>query len=316
MRTGKVGVWIRVSLGLLFLLRTAGLASAHAGEPPAPHDLWTAWNWEPAILFGLALIGIFYARGARSLWQRAGAGREGLSRRVLPFTLGWLALFAALVSPLDALSGVLFSAHMIQHLLLMQVAAPLLVLGFSPAILAWGVPYRWRGALRTRDGAFTWARSLWKLVSHPLTAWSLHVLALWAWHVPGLYGAALADERLHALEHFSFLGSGLLYWGSLLYATRSEQLGARLLSVFTLGLQSGLLGALLTFSSQPWYAGQSAGAAAWGLTSLGDQQLAGVLMWVPGGAVTLLAALWLLGARLAAMEREDRAGGRMVEGEP
>ena len=176
----------------------------------------------------------------------------------------------------------------------MQVAAPLLVLGLSPAILAWCVPRSWRFVL-TRSHSFTGLQALWKLLSHPLVAWTLHVLALWVWHTPGLYQAALVNENLHALEHISFLGSGLLYWWSLLYTTRGEQLGVRLLSLFTMGLQSGLLGALLTFSPQTWYTGQSAAAASWGLTPLSDQQLAGVLMWMPAGLIYLAAALWALG---------------------
>jgi putative membrane protein len=113
---------------------------------------------------------------------------------------------------------------------------------------------------------------------------------------------------VHVLEHLSFLGSGLLFWWSLLYSLHEGQLGLRLLSIFTIGMQSGLLGALLTFAPQPWYAAQSAGAVAWGLTPLADQQLAGVLMWIPAGVIYLAAALALLGARLVAMERADLAG--------
>ncbi|NLG70911.1 MAG: cytochrome c oxidase assembly protein [Chloroflexi bacterium] len=300
---------------LILLLATTGTAAAHPGQPPAPHDLPEAWNWDPVILSGLILTGFAYARGLRSYWLRSESGRSTLRRRALAFSTGWLALFTALVSPLDTLSSALFSAHMAQHILLMQVAAPLLVLGLSPAILAWCVPRSWRFVL-TRSHSFTGLQALWKLLSHPLVAWTLHVLALWVWHTPGLYQAALVNENLHALEHISFLGSGLLYWWSLLYTTRGEQLGVRLLSLFTMGLQSGLLGALLTFSPQTWYTGQSAAAASWGLTPLSDQQLAGVLMWMPAGLIYLAAALWALGAHLAEMERDDLAHSTAIESEP
>lgn len=313
----RIITW-RWSAGLLLLwLATAvGQASAHPGQPPAPHDLSTAWNWEPLLLAGLAITAAFYARGVVFLRRRSGSGGSASGRKVAAFALGMLAVFVALVSPLDALAGALFSAHMGQHILLMQVAAPLLVLGISPAILAWGAPRAWRRPLLSGGHSLAWVHTSWKALSHPLVAWALHTLALWIWHTPRLYEAALVDERLHVLEHLSFLGSGLLYWWTVFQPKGLDrELGVRLLSVFTMAMQSGLLGALLTFAPLPWYAGQSAGAAAWGLTALEDQQLAGVLMWAPGGLVYLISAVWMLGARLTAMERDDLAAGQIIENE-
>ncbi len=298
---------------LLLYLATPGSAAAHPGQPPAPHDLWGAWNWDAGPLLGLGLVGFVYLRGLRAVWQSAGAGRGVSARQALAFAAGWAALALALLSPLDALSGALFSAHMLQHILLMLVAAPLLVLGLPPALPAWSLPSRWRRPLFARLRLFVPLAAAGRFLRRPLAAWSLQALALWLWHAPDLYQAALVDERLHALEHLSFLGASLLFWWVLLHphGEREFGLGGRLLYLFTTALQSGLLGALLTFSPQAWYPRQSAAAGLWGLTPLEDQQIAGALMWVPAGVVYLFGALWLFSSLLISMEREDQAAGEL-----
>jgi putative membrane protein len=308
---------MRWVLLFLLLLLPVGLAHAHPGQPPAPHDLPSTWNWEPAVLLGMVLSGGLYAASLRALWERAGVGHGVSVRQAAAFAAGWLSLAAALISPLDALSGVLFSAHMLQHVLLILVAAPLLVLGAPPAALAWSVPRVWRRKFFGLGRSLAPLQAAGHLLALPLVAWGLHVLALWAWHAPGLYEAALSDERLHALEHLSFLGTALLFWWGLLQPMGGREigLGLRLLSIFTMALQSGFLSALLTFSPQSWYPAQSSGAAAWGLTPLDDQQFAGVLMWVPAGMVYLVTALWLLGSRLHAMEQDDLTTIQSLENE-
>jgi putative membrane protein len=332
---------------LLFLLISARpvlaySGPAHPGQPLAPHDLWAAWTLEPGVLLGLALSGLIYLRGVRSLWSHAGVGRGLTRRQTAAFAGGWLALFIALVSPLDSLSAGLFSAHMLQHSLLTLAAAPLIVLGTPPAVLAWGIPHRLRlkiaaqvapllrriqghnppkrgrqnGSQPGQSQAGNFARvSPLKWLQSPLLAWSLHAFALWIWHAPGFFQAALDSELIHALEHLSFFGTALLFWGVLLRpsAEREIGLGVRLFALFTMALQGGLLGALLTFAPQPWYPGQSGAAASWVLTPLEDQQFAGALMWVPSGTIYLVAVLLLLGARLLAMEEADRAAGFMRE---
>jgi cytochrome c oxidase assembly factor CtaG len=206
---------------------------------------------------------------------------------------------------------------MVQHILLIVVAAPLLVLGISPALPAWGLPRSWRRPVLQKVHSMRWVAAAGKLLQSPFAAWALHALALWIWHAPGLYQGALNSAGLHALEHLSFLGTALLFWWVLFRPAGERELGlgAGLLFIFTMALQSGLLGALLSFSPQPWYPAQSGGAAAWGLSPLEDQQLAGALMWVPAGVVYLVAALWLLGRRLLALEREDLASGWGLEKE-
>jgi cytochrome c2 len=142
----------------------------------------------------------------------------------------------------------------------------------------------------------------------------LSVAALVLWHLPGPYRLALADERIHALEHLSFLTAGFLFWWVVLRPDGYRRLapGAGVLYVFTAGLPASLLGALLTFAGHPLYAGQSAAAPAWGLTALGDQQLAGLLMWMPGGLVYLAAAAVFFVAWLRQEERRALHGAAMV----
>ena len=286
----------------------SSLALAHEGEPLAPHDLWRAWNWDLLILASLALAGWRYAGGVGSLWQRAGSGRGVSGWRVAAFSGGLLALFIALISPLDALSGALFSAHMVQHLLLMMVAAPLLVLGAPPVALTWALPQRWRARVGRWWHGQTVLRSSWQALSHPAAVWGLYMSALWVWHLPLLYEAALRSEFIHFLEHGCFLAAAVLFWWTLARCPLRGRLsyGAGILYVFTTALHSGLLGSLLTFTPRLWYPIYAASTPGWGLTPLEDQQLAGVTMWVPMGIIYTIAALALLGVWLQVMERKER----------
>ncbi len=145
----STSVSIRAGIGAAGLALTAwvGPALAHEGEPPAPHDLWTAWTAEPTILLSLVLAAWAYGRGGRALWRRAGRGRGVRTWHVAAFASGLVAIFIALVSPLDALSSALLSAHLAQHLLLMLVATPLLVLDAPLVPLLWAAPEPRRRAI-------------------------------------------------------------------------------------------------------------------------------------------------------------------------
>jgi putative membrane protein len=255
------------------------------------------------VLLPLLAVVALYGSGVARLWRRAGAGRGVSPWQAAAFGGGWLALFVALLTPLDALSTALFSAHMVQHLLLILVAAPLLVLARPLAALAWGLP----PALARRLARGWLGRpALPRLagwIAAPAIAWSLHAAAISVWHAPLLYEWALADEMAHALEHAAFLASGLLFWWALIHGRgRAASYGASALYVFAMALVSTLLGALITFAPAPWYASYSETTAAWGLSPLADQQLAGAIMWVPPGIVYLGTALALLVAWLRAVE--------------
>lgn len=295
-------LYLVVLAGFLFVAHVQPVL-AHPGEPLAPHDLWSAWSWEPALLTGLALCIGTYGYGVSALWQRAGFGR-GLRRwQVAAFGVGWITLWIALVSPLDALGSVLFSAHMLQHLLLILAAPPLLILGAPHIALIWALPRPARRWLAQAWRRTAW-RTVWQTLSQPVLVWGLAGGTFWLWHVPSLYQAALQNEGIHALEHITFLGTAVLFWWTLLHPGRRLSQGAGILFVFTTMLQNGLLGALLTFASYPWYPAYANRVAAWGLTPLEDQQLAGLIMWIPAGVVYLLTALAMFALWLRTIERE------------
>jgi putative membrane protein len=266
---------------------------AHDAHPLAPHDVWTAWSWEPAVVALLLVSGWLYINGLRSLWRAAGEGRGVRRWEAAAFAGGWLTLAAALISPLHRLGGVLFSAHMIQHELLMVVAAPLLVLSRPIIPFLWAIPVSWR---RTAGdlAASRPVSTTWKWLTLPSVAWALHAAAIWIWHAPALYQSTLSSETVHTLQHVSFIGTALLFWWALLHS-REGRLArpAAVIYLFTTAVHTSLLGALLTFSTRLWYPLYDAGAAAWGLTPLEDQQLAGMIMWVPAGLSYMIAALAL-----------------------
>jgi cytochrome c oxidase assembly factor CtaG len=282
---------IAASTSLALALMTAcGTARAHGVEAGA--DPFALAAVEPWVAGCLVVSAALYAIGLHRVWQRAAGGRRALARRALAFAAGWFVLAVALLPPLDGLGTELFWAHMVQHELLMIGAAPLLVLGRPLGIWAWGLPRRWRRAVGQAFHAPLW-RAPWQRVTAPLGAWLLHALALWTWHAPALFDAALARPGVHVAQHIAFLASALLYWWSLLgSATRARQ-GIALLSLFTTMVHTGALGALLTLASTPWYPTYLATTAAHGLEPLQDQQLGGLVMWVPASLGYLGVALWL-----------------------
>jgi putative membrane protein len=270
------------------------LPALHDGQPLAPHDLWAAWSWEPLIVASLLVSAWLYFRGVRELWRAAGTGHGIRRGEVAAYAAGWLTLAVSLVSPLHQLGAVLFTAHMAQHELLMVIAAPLLVLGRPVIPFLWALPVAWRrmaGSWSARPGV----SGTWKLITLPSVAWVLHAVAIWLWHAPSLYQATLSSEAVHTIQHVSFLGTALLFWWALLYGVGSRLARpAAVIYLFTTAAHTSLLGALLTFSPRLWYPLYDATTAPWGLTPLEDQQLAGVIMWVPAGLSYLIAALALV----------------------
>ncbi|HEX4667412.1 MAG TPA: cytochrome c oxidase assembly protein, partial [Chthoniobacterales bacterium] len=209
------------------------------------------------------------------------------------FVAGWLTLVIALVSPLHPWGSVLFSAHMTQHELLMLLAAPLLVLGRPLIPFLWALP---RSTARWISGwtKACWWRATWLFITAPFVAWLIHAIVLWSWHIPVLFQATLHNEFVHALQHICFLGSALLFWWAVVHGRqRAMGFGAAVLYMFTTALHSGLLGALLTFAGRVWYPMYSNTTTAWGLTPLEDQQLGGLIMWIPAGVVYIVAGLVL-----------------------
>jgi putative membrane protein len=143
-----------------------------------------------------------------------------------------------------------------------------------------------------------------ELFSCITVAWSLHGIGLWLWHAPGLFQAALESELIHALQHLSFLGFALLFWWALIHGRQGPLgYGAAVFHVFTTAMHSGVLGVLLTFAPTLWYPAYAGSTASWGLTPVEDQQLAGLIVWVPTGVLYLIAGLALFAGWLRALDR-------------
>ena len=243
--------------------------------------LETAWEWYPSIVIGCFLLMAAYLFAMRFKW----------SRRTLYFALGNLALLVTLCGPLDALSDdYLFSAHMLEHLILELVVAPLLLLGLP----LW---------LMRKILAYPRVAAIERLLGKPPLAWFLGIGILWAWHLPLLYNAALADERLHIFQHITFLVSATIFWWPLLAPAGLRRLSTlpAIFYLYLAAIANSILGALLTFAPPGLYPRYlhpedefgilSLIRNGWGLSPQGDQQLGGLFMWVIGGAIFLWAIL-------------------------
>ena len=276
------------------------MALAHATAPRHERSsvIWT-WTWDPLVASLLCVSGLLYGIGV----IRMRGTTLVFGWRPMAFASGWLTLVVALLSPVHKLSSLLFSVHMTQHELLMLVAAPLLVMSRPMVLMLWGLPRPARLRV-TRWMRMSVVSRSWHAVTGPFTVWVLHGLVLWIWHIPALYEGALASEAMHALQHASFFGVAALFWWTLMYGRYGRMgYGVSVAYVFTTALHTGLLGALITFASQVWYLTYEGRTLPWGLTALADQQIGGLVMWVPGGLVFTLLGLALFAAWLGEAER-------------
>jgi putative membrane protein len=298
----SISIRIVLLFTLMFLLLsvTAYPVAAHGGGSSG--DLWRQWAWQDLPL--LLLMGGVYALGLQALWKRAGTGKSIHHWHVAAFGMGWIILFIALVSPLDALSEELFSAHMVQHLLMVLVAAPLFTLGRFSLAVTWAFPARWTAKVWKE---WKWGR-VWVFLMRPMTVFLFHNAVIWLWHMPRLYEASVRNEWIHFLEHFSFFLTAFLFWQVFVDLTeslrmgRSAKFGSGIFMIFGTMLVSGFLGVLIAFSPHVWYSVYAHETAHYGLTALEDQQLAGTIMWVPSGVVYLVAVIGVMGRWLFAME--------------
>jgi putative membrane protein len=288
---------------IFFYLSPLVCASAHDGKPHELGDLVYTWGLDPLVVAALALSGWLYLRGVRRLWRGAGSGCGIRRWEASSYAAGWLTLFVALVSPLHPLGEVLFSAHMTQHELMMLVAAPLVVLGRPVVAFLWALP-----VARARQvggwGRVPWFQRAWRALTNPLAAWAIHAVTLWVWHVPALFQATLRSDLVHTLQHVFFLGSALLFWWALVHGPQGVMgYGAGVLYLFTTSVHSGVLGALITFAHKVLYPAYKETTQSWGLTALEDQQLGGLIMWVPAGLVYIVAGLALYAGWMRESER-------------
>jgi cytochrome c oxidase assembly factor CtaG len=281
-----------ISFVLFALLAATPFAHAHVlseAERVAPAFGWSAEPW-PAALTVLSVVA--YATGYRRLRRRSGArGRSLRARHGAAFAGGTCALVLALFSPLDTLSAWLFSAHMVQHETMMLIAAPLLVLGRPLAVWIWALPHKarlWVGR-RIRERRFA---ASWRFLTAPLTAWLLHAAALWGWHAPAAFEAALVHPFIHSLQHTGFLITALVFWWTVFGDGAKRQSGGHaMLSVFTTMVHTTALGALIALAPGLWYPYYVEPCSTLRIDPLHDQQLGGLIMWVPGATAYLIGSL-------------------------
>jgi putative membrane protein len=262
----------------------------------------------------LAAAGIWYAIGYARLRRASAAGRAAHRRRAMLFGAGWIAIALSLLSPLHERGLQSFTAHMIEHELLMLVAAPLFALSQPLGVLLWAFSPGTRAALGSVAHR-RWYAEAWSRLSGPLAATVLQAAMLWLWHVPALFERALAREGWHVAQHLCLLLSATLFWWAIDRASRrGGRHGVAGMLLFITALQSGLLGALMAFAASPWYAQYVALGSAGALADpLADQQIAGLIMWIPGGTVHAAAALLYMSRWFREPPRTTRDSGNAGE---
>lgn len=294
----------------LILLVLSVSAFAHGDDETASFANIEISQILTAILLFLSVV--VYISGTAKLWTVAGRGHGISTRAATAFGFGWLSLVIALIGPFHELSEALFSAHMTQHEILMLVAAPLMILGRPQIAAAWAVPRRFKTYLIRVTNEPRIANG-WRFISGGFAALLIHAAALWIWHIPALFDATLESDVVHALQHASFFGTALLFWWAILNSSldwRSSFVGV--LYLFITSLHSGILGALLTFTHRVWYPLYSDTTSHWGLTALEDQQLGGLIMWVPAGLVYIGAGLVMFARLLGESEKRAVRNERLM----
>jgi len=270
-------------------------ASAHGALRSAAIDP-SAGSGVPWIAAALLVTGVAYGIGVLRVWKATAVGRGIRRREAAAFAGAFLVLAAALLGPLDAWAERSFAAHMLQHELLMLVAAPLLVIGRPLAAWTWIVPRRAHAAVRRTLASASLARC-WRAFTQPLGATVFQLAVLFVLHVPRVFDFAATHAGAHAAQHAMFLASALCFWwatrGALVHRRTGRDSGAgiALACLFVTMLATGALGALLVFASSPWYPIYAASVTPWSMGPLEDQQLGGLIMWIPGGCVYLVAGL-------------------------
>ena len=250
------------------------------------------WTFDPGVVMALTASGILYALGLADLWAKE-RSRGVRVWEASCFWIGWTSAGIALLSPIHALSESVFFMHMTQHEILILVAAPLIVLGKPAMVSLKALPQNSAGTMARMAQEPAIAR-IWAIVNAPLGAWLLHSAALWLWHIPSVFDATLHNNAIHAAQHISFFGSAILFWWAILHGRqRRLSYGLGVLYMFTTAMHSGLLGALLTLSRSVWYPSYIHHNA-FNLTPLEDQQLGGLIMWIPAGLIYVIAGLGFL----------------------
>ncbi|MCO6449852.1 MAG: cytochrome c oxidase assembly protein [Caldilineales bacterium] len=289
--------------------------------------VFTTWSFRPGVILIPAIFAILYLRGwvhlyrvaegrqhrrRRSQVSRLSAGLEPRTAepgRLIAYFLGLAVLLLALLSGLDAYASLLFFVHMIQHLLLIMIAPVLLWLGNPYPFLLWGLPRRMRlGTARLLAGPSTFRRVLTKVTAPGLALFYL-VAATWVWHDSKLYNATLQNQYVHDFEHITFFVAGMIFWWHVTAATPRfhRRMGYLKRSLYALAPAPAnmVLGVALSFAEQPLYPYYTTVPRVWDIPVMTDQMWGGVIMWLPGSMMYLMAALVLVAQHFREEEKKS-----------
>jgi len=298
---------LALPFALLLLALAPSAALGHGTDVPAPAfpGVLLAWRFDPLTIVPLVAIGAAYLWAVDRV-KRAHPGNPHPAHRSALFVGGLVAIGLALASPVEAYEGSLFSVHMVQHLLLMLVAAPLLLAG-APITLALRVA---PPSVRRR---LLWVlhSPLVKAISFPVFTWALFAAVNWGWHFSSLYDQALENTALHYFQHATFLGAALLFWWPAIGADPSPWRlphPVRLFYLFLALPQNSFLGVALLNTGTVLYPHYVTNLRSWGPTPLDDQHLGGVLMWVAGDIAFLLGMAIVI---VVWMRHEERRTARL-----
>ncbi len=281
----------------------------------------SSWDWRPDVIIILVLAGTLYVKGWRRLRQRSNRARSAKQTngwraaagwRPVSYLAGLVFVGLALMSPLDVLGSMLFSMHMIQHLLLIMIAPPLLLIANPMPFMLWGLPNTWRlkigrgiARLINRNAPF---RHKLRAATTPGIVWMIWLISIIGWHDPNAYNAALRSDLVHDLEHLSFFLGGMLFWWHVTGAGPRihKQFGliGRIAFALSAVPPNMLTGVAIAFAAEPIYTYYNNVPRLMGLTVMNDQQLGGVIMWVPGSMMYIIAALVLISRLLQGEARK------------
>jgi putative membrane protein len=270
--------------------------------------LLLSWGWRFEIFLSLGLAAGLHLAGSWRLRRRRGKNVVSVWRSAA-YLSGLFTVAVALMSPIDTLAGQFFTMHMIQHLLLVMIAPPLLWIADPMPVAMWGLPV----ALRREVGSWlkpgAAVRRFLRSLTTPGLTWIYFVVTLVGWHDSTAYGAALANDLVHDLEHITFFGTAMLFWWHLIGAAphihKPLSRGMRVAYALSVVPPNMLTGVAISFASKPIYAHYTRVARPGSMTILQDQMLAGVIMWIPGSMMYIIAALVFLAQILGGEERKE-----------
>jgi cytochrome c oxidase assembly factor CtaG len=287
---------------------------------PVARAALTSWSWRLEVIIPLLILGVLFVVGWRRLRRRGGGrpadrSRLGATWRPVSYLAGLAVVGFALCSPLDVLVQQLFFMHMIQHLLLIMIAPPLLLLPNPLPFLLWGLPGPLRlgagGVLNSLINKQSLVGRALRWLTTPVVVWFIFVVVVIGWHDPALYNAALSSEFVHDLEHLTMFGAGMLFWWTVTGAgpRLHKQLSrvAKIAFIIAVIPPNMALGIVLAFSQQPIYSFYNDMPRLWGISALDDQRISGVIMWIPGNMMYFIAALIIIFLILSGEGRKPAA---------